>query len=29
MEYFEKEHDPQRLFVFEIIDCQKRGYLNA
>ena len=27
--YFEKNDEPQRLFVSEIIDCKKRGYLNA
>ena len=26
---FEQEDEPQRLFVSEIIDCEKRGYLNA
>ena len=29
LEYFEKEDDPQRLLVSEIIDCKKPGYLNA
>ena len=29
LEYFENEDDPQRLFVFEILDCKKLGYLNA
>ena len=24
-----KKHEPQRLFVSEIIDCKKRSYLNA
>ena len=28
-EYFENEDDPQRLFVFEILDCKKLGYLNV
>ena len=28
-EYFEKKEEPQRWFVSEIIDCKKRGYLNA
>ena len=26
---FQIKDDPQRLFVSEIIDCKKRGYLNA
>ena len=26
--YFEREDEPQRLFVSEIIDFQMRGYLN-
>ena len=29
LEYFEKEKEPQRLFLSEIIDCKKPGYLNA
>ena len=29
MEYFEKKDEPQILFVSDIIDCKKRGYLNA
>ena len=28
-EYFEKKDEPQRWFLFEDIDCKKRGYLNA
>ena len=27
--YFEKKDGLQRLFLSEIIDCKKRGYLNA
>ena len=26
LEYFEKKHEPQKLFVSEIIDWKKRGY---
>ena len=29
LKYFEKNDDPQRLFVSEIKDCKKRGCLNA
>ena len=29
LEHFEKEDEPQRIFVSEIIDCKKPGYLNA
>ena len=29
LEYFEKEDDPPRFFVSEIIDCKKRSFLNA
>ena len=29
LEYFFKKDDPLKLFVSEIIDCMKRGYLNA
>ena len=29
LKYFEKKDEPQRWFVSEIIDCKKRGYLNA
>ena len=28
LQYFEKEDVPQRLFVSEIIDCKKPGYLS-
>ena len=28
-EHFEKEDEPQRIFVSEIIDWKKPGYLNA
>ena len=28
LEYFQKEDEPQRLFISEIIDCKKLGYLN-
>ena len=29
LEYFEKKDEPLKLFVSQIIDCKKRGYLNA
>ena len=29
LEYFEKKDELQRLFVSEVIDCKKRGYLNT
>ena len=29
LKYFEAEDGPQRLFVSEVIDCKKRGYLIA
>ena len=29
LEHFEKEDEPQRIFVSEIIDSKKPGYLNA
>ena len=29
LEYFEKEDEPQRAFLSEIIDCKKWGSLNA
>ena len=29
LKYFQEEDDPQKLFVSEIIDCKKRGYLSA
>ena len=29
MENFEKEDEPQKLLVSEIIDYKMRGYLNA
>ena len=29
LEYFQKKDEFQNLFVSEIIDCRKRGYLNA
>ena len=29
LEYFEKEDENPRLFVSEILDLKKRGYLNA
>ena len=29
LKYFEKKDEHPRLFVSEIIDCKKRGYLNA
>ena len=28
LEYFETEDEPQRLFISEILDCKKPGYLN-
>ena len=28
-EHFEKKNDPQSLSIFEILDCKRRGYLNA
>ena len=28
LKYFEKKDEHPRLFVSEIIDCKKRGYLN-
>ena len=28
LEYFEKKDEPQRLFVSDIIDCKKQGYIN-
>ena len=29
LDYLEKKDESQRLFVLEIIDCKKRGYLNG
>ena len=29
LEYFATKHESGGLFVSEIIDCKKRGYLNA
>ena len=29
LKYFEKKDDPQRLFLFQIIDSKMRGYYNA
>ena len=29
LQYFEKENESQSLFVSEIIDCKKPGYLSA
>ena len=29
LEYLEEEDERQRFCVSEIIDCKKRGYLNA
>ena len=29
LKYFEKKDEHPRLFVSEIIDCKKRGYLNV
>ena len=29
LNYFETKDEPQRLFVYEIIDWKKGGYLNA
>ena len=29
LQYFKKENEPHSLFVSEIIDCKKPGYLSA
>ena len=29
LEYFEKKDEPGRLFIFRVIDCKKRCYLNS
>ena len=28
-EHFEKKGEPHRWFISEVIDCKKRGYINA
>ena len=28
-EHFEKNDNPHSIFIFEIIDCERRGYLNV
>ena len=29
LEHFEKEDEPQGLFISEILDCKKPGYFNG
>ena len=29
LEYFPKKDEPQKVFIFDIIDCKMWGYLNA